>query len=1158
MGQLRRLNTYEQSRFWVRLQQYSNDKDYPWDKTALAHLIACVREVAEQSDYISSLTVRYMPHYTLHEARHFLNVLAIMDALVPDEVMEGLTPLECALCIMTAFTHDLGMALQDEEHASILSDDNNSPERQRYLTYRDGFGEELRQIERWKIIGGTDAENRIKVIEGYILSSFIRDTHTDEKMARIERWLDAIARETKKESLYRYGSYDFKRALAIIGLSHGKGVRWLRSQLSSDRNERGFYLMVGTGERANLAFPGLLLRLADIMDFDASRAPRILFKHIGIDNDKSILEWNKHLSISGWGLEVEGERPQLEYAADCIHPVYEKSIREFARWIEQELIDVRGELDLQRRLSQERYDLYIPGEVKLDIRSQGYIYQDIEFRLDQDEIMQLLLGESLWGNPDLCIRELLQNALDAVQMRDLRLKIIEEGVENIAEPVDTLKRDEKLHVELTWGRDEASNQEFICITDNGIGMTQEVIIKYFTQIGKSYYRSPDFKREKITMEAHGLFATPISSFGIGILSCFMIADRLEVRTRSGSKNNGIYSHNITVSGPGSLFWLKPGTLDHQGTEIKLFLKDNYRIQHDNSLFTQKLKNYEYNIKQGTNSIFDNFSNNNEHKHVNRILDPALIAAVHVIWPLYPIYMQAPNKERITIDDQYRSDVLFKIKQSELNNKALEWKCPLTILGNPNWGYWDWIDNKDEGATGSRIRLWFPLNDNSKQGPKLPEDKTDQNLCYQDELAAFVEPQLNARRRTEYMTKGMFVKEISFMRQYEFKKPIPNIGGFIWIDLRGDASPMLTADRQTALEPPNADEWFKNVEAIFIRMKEDLELLCRPTNGILKNLKTSFYWEEGLFPKIIDNNSVINYDFLKSCSPSWERSNPTVHSLQWSYLRLFQEGNIRDKHLSLSRNKLDRGKDLRYSLASEYQRARTRHYEIVFSSSIFWAHDDFYFARERPRQYRNIIPDHHIFKECFFASILQEAFWPDLPNSLPIFDLQHLKGFIGDASLTGPGLVHLSLANNDDTSVLYDDLAGVDSEIIIEYQYDLIFPMTAIPIGHLRQGCPKWRRNRLYRQMGVMPFLYPGLDEHIKKYSIGYYNKYKVKYIYSLLPDLRLWSLPFSQWSQKDWTSNVISALWDVEGGRILWAIGAQRIEDMIKNGHPYKEIFNIN
>ncbi len=45
----------------------------------------------------------------------------------------------------------------------------------------------------------------------------------------------------------------------------------------------------------------------------------------------------------------------------------------------------------------------------------------------QDEIQQLLMGESLYGDPGLCIRELLQNALDALELRELRLKMKQKG-----------------------------------------------------------------------------------------------------------------------------------------------------------------------------------------------------------------------------------------------------------------------------------------------------------------------------------------------------------------------------------------------------------------------------------------------------------------------------------------------------------------------------------------------------------------------------------------------------------------------------------------------------------------------------------------------------------------------------------------------------------
>ena len=47
------------------------------------------------------------------------------------------------------------------------------------------------------------------------------------------------------------------------------------------------------------------------------------------------------------------------------------------------------------------------------------------------------------------------------------------------------------------------------MSDNGVGMTEEVIKNYFTQIGKSYYRSPDFNQERAAMKAAGEVVSPI-------------------------------------------------------------------------------------------------------------------------------------------------------------------------------------------------------------------------------------------------------------------------------------------------------------------------------------------------------------------------------------------------------------------------------------------------------------------------------------------------------------------------------------------------------------------------------------------------------------------------------------------------------------------------
>lgn len=60
-------------------------------------------------------------------------------------------------------------------------------------------------------------------------------------------------------------------------------------------------------------------------------------------------------------------------------------------------------------------------------------------------------------------------------------------------------------------------------SDDGIGMDEYIISKYLAVAGKSYYRSSDFERVGLKMD-------PISRFGIGILSCFMAADRVEIET----------------------------------------------------------------------------------------------------------------------------------------------------------------------------------------------------------------------------------------------------------------------------------------------------------------------------------------------------------------------------------------------------------------------------------------------------------------------------------------------------------------------------------------------------------------------------------------------------------------------------------------------------
>ena len=207
--------------------------------------------------------------YTLHDDQHILNVLSLMDWLTPPAVMKQLAPLKCALCILAAYVHDLGMALSDEEYGKL--DDPANPKGDHYRRFRDRYPEELRQIQRLMRTGNPADAKRAKLIDGHILAEYIRTTHADPTVNRVNDWLEKIKKETGEEKLFYCGNYPYQFHLARIGLSHNMPAGWLRERLAGSDSPDRFSHLVGS-DRVNFAFPGLLLRLADIMDFDATRA----------------------------------------------------------------------------------------------------------------------------------------------------------------------------------------------------------------------------------------------------------------------------------------------------------------------------------------------------------------------------------------------------------------------------------------------------------------------------------------------------------------------------------------------------------------------------------------------------------------------------------------------------------------------------------------------------------------------------------------------------------------------------------------------------------------------------------------------------------------------------------------------------------------------
>lgn len=133
--------------------------------------------------------------------------------------------------------------------------------------------------------------------------------------------------------------------------------------------------------------------------------------------------------------------------------------------------------------------------------------QEHKFQIDLRGIIDLL-SNHLYSGPQVFVRELLQNAVDAIQARsngepDHRGQI---GVEILERRGDT--------------------PAAISFEDNGIGLTEDEVHRFLATIGESS------KRGSIAAERDF-----IGQFGIGVLSSFVVSQEISMVTRSATNGS---------------------------------------------------------------------------------------------------------------------------------------------------------------------------------------------------------------------------------------------------------------------------------------------------------------------------------------------------------------------------------------------------------------------------------------------------------------------------------------------------------------------------------------------------------------------------------------------------------------------------------------------
>jgi len=400
----------------------------------------------------------FYPHFSNHNASHSQQILVNIERLLGDDI-DLLSATDTWLILEAAYWHDAGMLVDAEKAKKVHNEDN--------------FKKMLREIEQNK---SSDLHEFAKVFlnDGWQGAIALEEHPFDG----VEKYRQLIAEYFRKEHANRIGNIvleDYKnlgintprtellpkrlfRYLGNICVGHGMNFDKMMEVLP--RCQTG----LGT-EDCHPLFVACLLRLGDLFDLDDNRFCPVMVKHVSNMPSVSKYHHDKHLSLR----EFQLDKRTIKLIAECPDEMSYVETQNWFGWIREEF---------QNQMSQ--WNLIVPDpkfgslptieqlDVKIDGNKELLNHKPMKFGLEEKNAIQILQGANLYKDISSVLRELIQNSIDATQIR-----IWLENQEKLKDlsPLDSEFKSiiENYPIEIDFL--EKSDGWYLSIKDNGVGFS---------------------------------------------------------------------------------------------------------------------------------------------------------------------------------------------------------------------------------------------------------------------------------------------------------------------------------------------------------------------------------------------------------------------------------------------------------------------------------------------------------------------------------------------------------------------------------------------------------------------------------------------------------------------------------------------------------------
>jgi len=467
----------------IQVLAHKVDERRDIDLDFLAHLNLFREKVSQEVRFINSLFPEYTPH---DEQYHLKRLFHVADTVLGENRLETMNSAELLILSIALYGHDWGMAVSEIEKEYIsqgtIPEGMSPPEVAALSADRQSFLRFAR-AERLAI----DTTGKVENLDVDLWREYVRGTHALRSGERVRAFFSRIDGGLAESS-------------ARVCRGHWISFEDLEDYASYPPD---FSVL---RETVNLRALAIYLRLIDLLDLGEDRTPYVIWKFVAPRNKYSRMEWEKHRALQPITCPSyqEGRVVRVDGRTDD-HRVF-AALQDLRIYCEGQL---RACNDILARMNDPRHRLDI-YHIDWRISPLGFRPISVQFGFDRERMFEILGAEIYRGDCHVFLRELLQNSIDAIRLRReilLRNKINPDGIGVIRVSIESKDDGDAI---ITWA-------------DDGVGMDEHVISKYLSVAGKSYYSSTDFDREGIQMD-------PISRFGIGILSCFTVANRIEIQT----------------------------------------------------------------------------------------------------------------------------------------------------------------------------------------------------------------------------------------------------------------------------------------------------------------------------------------------------------------------------------------------------------------------------------------------------------------------------------------------------------------------------------------------------------------------------------------------------------------------------------------------------